>query len=126
MPVYPGLGLSLWRPFQIGIDRTSDHYFYPAGHFCPTGHLNDYCGSQSDLLLVREVAMMHVMDKLTDKVDWHEKVFDDKIVAKWRVEALAYPDEVLWTLAVTSRDFNVSSPLTGIMSEKAFDYVCMN
>ena len=28
--------------------------------------------------------MMAVMDKITDKPDWDEKVFDDIIVQKWR------------------------------------------
>lgn len=69
--------------------------------------------------------MMHVMDRLTDKVDWHKKVFDDKIVAKWRAEALAYPDEVLWVLAATSATSSSSPPITGVMTEKTFDYVRM-
>ncbi|KAI0546140.1 hypothetical protein F4679DRAFT_558597 [Xylaria curta] len=110
MHSYPGLGASLWE--------------YPQryGDFYPTGHHPNCDGSQSDLLLVREVAMMHVMDRLTDKVDWHKKVFDDKIVAKWRAEALAYPDEELWMIAANSPEFSDGLPVTGIMTDKTFDY----
>ncbi|KAJ4298808.1 hypothetical protein N0V88_003846 [Collariella sp. IMI 366227] len=53
-------------------------------------------GSDSALLLVREVAMMLVMDRLTDKPDWHVKIYDETIVDKWRQEALAWPEEDLW------------------------------
>lgn len=33
--------------------------------------------------------MMVIMDKITGKPDWDEKVFDDIIVQKWRQGALA-------------------------------------
>ena len=39
---------------------------------------------------------MLVMDSLTDKVDWHKKIFDVEIVGKWRKEALEQPDEGLY------------------------------
>lgn len=39
-------------------------------------------------LTMREVAMLRIMDALTDKPDWHRKVNDAHIVAKWRNEAL--------------------------------------
>lgn len=112
MHSYPGLGLSLWYHPQ-------DH-----GEFYPTGHHENCLGSESRLLVVREVAMMHIMDRLTDKVDWHRKVFDDEIVDKWRIEALAYPDEALWELAVTSTSSLDLQPIKGIMTKKIFDYVC--
>ncbi|KAL1410417.1 hypothetical protein Q8F55_004428 [Vanrija albida] len=35
---------------------------------------------------VAEQAMMMFVDRVTDKPGWHEKVFDDEIVAKWRIE----------------------------------------
>ena len=40
------------------------------------------------ILTVRELNMMAIMDKITDKPDWDKKVFDDTIVQKWRQEAL--------------------------------------
>ncbi|TKY89768.1 hypothetical protein EX895_001065 [Sporisorium graminicola] len=38
-------------------------------------------------LTVREVAMLAVMDALTDKPNWQLKIHDPEIVARWRVEA---------------------------------------
>ncbi|GAK64262.1 uncharacterized protein PAN0_004d2474 [Moesziomyces antarcticus] len=42
----------------------------------------------SNRLTVREVAMIRVMEALTDKLDWQRKVNDAAIVAKWKAEAL--------------------------------------
>lgn len=80
MPQYPGLGLDFRCNGQV-----HDGAWYPLGMHadCP--------GSNSTMLLVREVAMMIVMDSLTDKPDWHRKVFDDDIASKWTEEALAIP-----------------------------------
>ena len=41
------------------------------------------------ILTVRELNMMAIMDRITDKPDWDKKVFDDTILQKWRQEALA-------------------------------------
>ncbi|RDB22804.1 hypothetical protein Hypma_010044 [Hypsizygus marmoreus] len=41
------------------------------------------------LTTLREFTMLHLMNELTDKPDWHKKVFDDTIAAKWKSEALA-------------------------------------
>ena len=41
------------------------------------------------ILTVRELNMMAIIDKITDKLDWDSKVFDDTIVQTWRREALA-------------------------------------
>jgi hypothetical protein len=91
MPQYPGLGLELRHNPQ------DDYGFYPIG-----AHGSCY-GSDSDLLPIRELAMMSVMDKLTDKLDWHKKVFDEGIVAKWRKEALEIPDEEFVGLATSDK-----------------------
>ena len=40
--------------------------------------------------------MMKLMDKLTDKSDWHKKVYDEEIVAKWRKEAMEQPEDALY------------------------------
>ena len=47
--------------------------------------------------------MMDVMEKLTDKANWHQKVFDEEVVSKWRQEALAIPDEYFWDLALSAK-----------------------
>ncbi|KAK7417755.1 hypothetical protein QQX98_004411 [Neonectria punicea] len=80
---YPGFGLDLRYHDQY----QSSQSLYPIGV-----HTNCY-GAESEMLLVREVAMMIVMDRLSDKPDWHLKVFDDAIVKKWTEEALALPVE---------------------------------
>lgn len=48
---------------------------------------NDF--QQSPRLTAREVAMLGVMNALTDKPDWQKKVFDDDIVGRWKEEARA-------------------------------------
>jgi len=50
----------------------------------------------SPMLQVREVAMMGLMDRLTDKPNWHEKIFNDEIVSKWRQEAMSQPEDGLY------------------------------
>lgn len=62
---------------------------------------------QSPRLTVREVAMLHVMDALTDKKDWHSKVQESGILSKWRQEAMTMPliSERTWTwIATEMRD----------------------
>jgi hypothetical protein len=86
---YPGLGLPL-------------RYFDEWNHALLIGAHNNCYLTHSELIFVRELAMMGVMDKLTDEPDWHKKVFDEAIVAKWQKEALAIPDEECYRLA-TSR-----------------------
>lgn len=58
--------------------------YRPDEHF-PNAVLN-WSGT---ILTVRELNMMAIMDKITDKPNWDQKVFDDTIVQKWRQEALA-------------------------------------
>ncbi|EIM84073.1 uncharacterized protein STEHIDRAFT_140990 [Stereum hirsutum FP-91666 SS1] len=48
--------------------------------------------TSTTLLTLREITMMRLMNQLTDKPLWEEKVFDDNITAKWKAEALATPE----------------------------------
>ena len=57
--------------------------YRPKDYF-PTALL-DWSGT---ILTVRELNMMAIMDKITDKPDWDKKVFDNTIIHKWRQEAL--------------------------------------
>lgn len=91
-PKYPGLGLPLRHDRQ-------DNDNYPLG-----AHGNCF-GSQSFILPIRELAMMSVMERLTDKENWHNKVFDEDIVSKWRNEALAIPDEEFWSMAFRAKEY---------------------
>ncbi|UZP45137.1 hypothetical protein NXS19_012949 [Fusarium pseudograminearum] len=81
---YPGLGLDI------------RHYDEEAAEIYPIGIHFNCVGSESEILFIREVAMMIVMNELTEKPDWHVKVFDDKIAEKWIEEALALPTEPLY------------------------------
>ncbi|KAI8719939.1 hypothetical protein NCS52_00776200 [Fusarium sp. LHS14.1] len=82
---YPGLGLDIRHDDSIDRD-----VIYPVGI-----HFNCY-GSESEMLLVREVAMMMVMESITDKPDWHIKVFDEGIASRWKAEALALPVDAMY------------------------------
>lgn len=64
---------------------------------------------------------------MTDKPDWHEKVFDDTIVAKWRKEAMEQPEDELYARILNRPRHGLSEnelpkPRARILSDKAFDY----
>lgn len=40
---------------------------------------------------------------LTDRANWHHKVFDEETVSEWRKEALAIPDAYLWDISVSEK-----------------------
>lgn len=65
-PKYPGLGLPLLHE-----KREGDAF--------PLGTHGDCYGGLSELVSVRELAMMAIMDQLTDKPEWHRKVFDEDV-----------------------------------------------
>jgi hypothetical protein len=82
--------------------------------------------------------MLDVMEKLTDKENWHRKVFDEDVVAKWRKEALAVPDTDFWSLATCAKSqmwpsddgppvfdnqSHLECELTNIMDETTFQSV---
>ncbi|KAI5459022.1 hypothetical protein BGZ63DRAFT_270168 [Mariannaea sp. PMI_226] len=125
MPDYPGLGLNL-RFLDQKDGQSGGQNLFPMGIHC-----NCY-GSDSEMLLVREVAMMIVMDRLTDKPDWHLKVFDDAIAEKWTEEALAIPVDQLYDQIVMDKldweeDSSYNSPrglkkLKSILDKECLDY----
>ncbi|KAK4443131.1 hypothetical protein QBC34DRAFT_362554 [Podospora aff. communis PSN243] len=87
---YPG-----WKQDLRYVLENDEVRFAETGVF-PVGIHHDCYGNQSIMLTVREVAMMMIMERLTDKPDWHVKIFDQAIVDKWTEEALAWPNEDLW------------------------------
>ncbi|KAF2734477.1 hypothetical protein EJ04DRAFT_466559 [Polyplosphaeria fusca] len=93
LSAYPGLGLPLRHDPQ-----SNGNY----GHY-PIGAHGSCWGAESDMIMIRELAMMTIMDKLTDKVDWHKKILDDDIVAKWRKEAQAIPDQDFSKIAYSGK-----------------------
>lgn len=82
--LYPGLGLDLH--YLNEQDDTLDLPSYPIGIY------GDKTENISDMLLMREVAMMVVMDRVMDQPDWHRKVFDMEFMARWTLEMLARHD----------------------------------
>ncbi|KAK3991074.1 hypothetical protein QBC44DRAFT_57751 [Cladorrhinum sp. PSN332] len=84
---YPG-----WRLDLRLYNR--NHRTVPALY--PLGIHDNCAGGNSHVILLRELSMMLVMDRLSDKPDWHIKIFDDEIVDRWRKEALEWPNEDLW------------------------------
>lgn len=68
--------------------------------------------------------MMDIMEKITDKENWHKKVLDDEIVAKWRKEALAISDDAWRRLATHGKNQDWSYfELEGVMNEETFEVV---
>ncbi|KAF7968074.1 hypothetical protein HWV62_32065 [Athelia sp. TMB] len=49
--------------------------------------------SEMRLTPLREFTMMRLMNQITDKPDWDNKIFDETIVTKWKVEALSTDQE---------------------------------
>jgi hypothetical protein len=113
---YPGAGLAL-RYVKLWYDEEAGTEYYRYGS---TKHLP---GAVSPLIQVREVFMMILMDRLTDKPNWHEKVFNDEIVAKWKAEALSMPEADIYNEIVDpSRKVRMPSR-TRHMTEEVFNYV---
>lgn len=116
MAPYPGLGLPLRQYPQDG------KRFYPLGLHA------DCSDSDSALLPVREVAMMNIMERLTDKKNWHEMIFNDEIVRQWRKEALEHPNILYWKQATDNKGANAIDDVRrppAIMDAATFDYVCL-
>ncbi|KAF5680034.1 hypothetical protein FHETE_577 [Fusarium heterosporum] len=109
---YPGVNVALdqW---------TNSLEFVP---FYPIG-FPGYSESQSSVMPIKEVAMMILMDTLTDKPDWHRKVFDDTIVQKWRDEARQQSEDGLYARILQDKLENgPPKPRSRIISDAAFDY----
>jgi hypothetical protein len=113
---YPGLGLDLRHHDQDGRGKGRNEEIYPIGV-----HHNCF-GSDSEILLIREVAMMIVMNQLTEKPDWHIKVFDDAIAEKWIEEGLAIPVESLYDDIVDVK-LNRPKRIKTILDRKCLEYV---
>ncbi|KAK0624136.1 hypothetical protein B0T14DRAFT_517572 [Immersiella caudata] len=90
MPEYPGWQRNLRYVLQNDAEKLQETGVFPMGihHGC--------YGCWSEMLTLREVAMILILEQLTDKPDWHIKIFDPTIIEKWTEEALAWPNEDLW------------------------------
>ena len=83
----PGIGLSLYSEIAPG-DRFSH---------------GDEDWEEPCHITAREIAMLRLMEKITDRPDWHVGTHDDDVAVRWRAEAS--PDELIndktwdWCLA---------------------------
>ena len=50
--------------------------------------LNVLTNSRAPVVPLREYTIMDIVNSITDKPDWHRKIFDSDIAAKWREEIL--------------------------------------
>lgn len=126
--VYPGLGLSIEYDNTESPGGRGRDVYYPIG---ARGE-GSGAGVTHDILSVREVAMMLVTDRLSDKPDWHKKIFDNNITAKWRAEALAWPDDDLWSRATRGKsvyrqedadETREERDIENILNDECFDFV---
>nr|WDW19276.1 DUF4246 [Penicillium meliponae] len=53
---------------------------------------------ERDLKVYREILMMRVMNSITDKPDWDQKVFNEEITSKWRKEISESGQDVSTTM----------------------------
>ena len=76
------------------------HYVLPGEKRVAHG-VDDW--EQVPIITARELAIVAVMNTLTDKPEWQVKIFDDQIVNEWRKEAFATTplmSEKAWTWCV--------------------------
>ncbi|GFP59158.1 hypothetical protein TASIC1_0012016100 [Trichoderma asperellum] len=111
---YAGINLPVSTEY---ISMKDAEPIYPIG-------LPDARAANSDILPIREVAMMMLMDNLTDKPNWHEKVFDEAIVAKWRYEARTQSENSLFVRIMEGKwnPDGIPMPECRIISEAAFEF----
>ncbi|KAL5610871.1 hypothetical protein FOBRF1_006988 [Fusarium oxysporum] len=111
---YPGVNLSLREELDIDCywrsGREPDHAIgFPEAP-----------DSISDVLPMTEVAMMMLMDNLTDKPDWHSNVFVENIVQKWRDEAREQSKENIFLRIMQGKErHRIPQPRSRIISERA-------
>jgi hypothetical protein len=48
--------------------------------------VNDWCGP---VLTVKELAILDLINTITDRPDWHRAIFDQNAIAQWRKESVA-------------------------------------
>jgi len=120
MPKYPGWNL----PLNYRVNDSDNNEIYPFGVQGNLLGVQGNPGAETKVLTVREVAMMLVMDRLTDKPDWHIKVFNDKIAEKWKQEILTWPEEDLWMRASIENSRGCRPiPPQSILDAECADYV---
>ncbi|KAL8672802.1 MAG: hypothetical protein Q9168_002766 [Polycauliona sp. 1 TL-2023] len=73
--------------FRSKLHARNDLNYHKAEKF-PIAVMNEGYQYRAPTLPVREYTIMSLVNSITDKPDWHRKIFDDSIVKKWKAEAL--------------------------------------
>ena len=67
---------------------------------------------------------MEFMNRLTDKMGWETKVFDEALVAKWKVEALEAADvDISEKMVDWASSFKISSPCAFIDHRSSYPLI---
>ncbi|KAM5356788.1 hypothetical protein ACJ41O_003434 [Fusarium nematophilum] len=113
---YPGINV----PLKHGFGRSNWSKSYPN---YPIGFPEYSQEGWATILPMRKVAMMILMDNLTDKPNWSEKVFNEDIVLRWRNEAREQPENGLFARVMQEKEHKtIPKPISRIISEQTFDF----
>ncbi|KAF2650993.1 hypothetical protein K491DRAFT_720260 [Lophiostoma macrostomum CBS 122681] len=80
----PGFGLPV-KTLPLEWTQTNERSRFPHA-------IADFFPSKG--VTLRELRMLNFMNQITDKPDWHKKVFDDAIVSKWKAEGVRWDDSL--------------------------------
>ncbi|KAI7542407.1 hypothetical protein KC331_g8000 [Hortaea werneckii] len=101
-----GYQLPLNAATEADLNFMKRREYFPTEDY-PMENPLQWCGTPA---MLRERAMMAVLNKLTDKPDWERKVYDDGILGKWREESRRFGESM-----------RLSGPDDGF-SDAMFDY----
>lgn len=90
----------------------------------PMGHGADCL--DVEYLTVREVAMIIVMDRFTDRPEWESEIFDDGFTSQWIIDTLKQPVKPLYREIVGGRGKKVTKglqPLRSVLDRSCLNYV---
>lgn len=73
----PGFGLAIC--YRISRNKEDDLQCFRHG-------ISDYTGER---MTAHELDMLRLMEAITEKPDWHKKIFNDEITSRWSEEAIA-------------------------------------
>jgi hypothetical protein len=120
--LYPGINIDLRH--RIDVRRSPFPREWPANAFYPVAISGESASVITPVLQIREVAMMILMDKLTDKDRWYDKIHDPAVVGKWRREAREQSEEGLFERIMQEKErYSIPLPRTRIISDAAFEFV---
>ncbi|KAF1977877.1 hypothetical protein BU23DRAFT_657381 [Bimuria novae-zelandiae CBS 107.79] len=82
-------------PPGLSVSQLPSYWLENSTRYSDTRFKHGICDHQTPRLTLREVAMLRLMDAITDKANWYLKIFDETIVTRWRYEAQATPNGLI-------------------------------